>query len=802
MDKLTSKQDSDREKRNGGFFRGIIDTERRRREENRGSLVFDLAVIALGLLFSRCHVVFGAHPLGIALISVLPAYVWAAAIGSVVGALTLGTGGLIYAIVSAITLFLRVIISGGGKREQDSLFGENLLLRMSAAVIGGFVASVYELLLSGFGQTSILYGISMILLPPLLTFAFSGLFGSGIGLEELLHSKKEIFSLSGTDDGEKMNKIFFQGSALMLLFFTALSLGELEVFGISASYIFVSFATLLVSRRFGALRGLATGFLSSLGVSGVYSVSFALAGLLSGLLFEFGIGYGLLGGVMALSAWSAYSSGLSGFLATLPEYLMAAALATPLLRGLPVSKKEEVTRAVKESATEMVGTMALAYKNRYVGALDGLEVSLVSLASVIRNHGPASAELGKEDYAAIIRRVSEDSCKSCGERGLCESEEIRPCALRAERLADILASGGRLSAEQINTDTEFCAKAHMIAEEINSAASAAERERYLRLEADGTAEEYELIANLISEARSKDDAERAQNSTLSEAASEITERYGPGESSVRVFGERRHHVILAGEDADGTRITSGQLKSELENMLKTKLTTPEFFRRDTVALMECDSARSYAVEYATATAAGDSSEVSGDTVCTFETADHRFYALVSDGMGRGEAARSASEFVAKFLTRALDFGATKETVLHLLNYSMRRGREECSATVDLFELDLIRGDAMFLKSGAAISYVKRDSSIFRIRSETAPIGLMRTIDTERVRVEIKPEDYVIMISDGISQSGEDVTWLLELLSKPVRRPLSELAELILAEAKARSKNGDDMSVIALKIVKI
>jgi stage II sporulation protein E len=138
-------------------------------------------------------------------------------------------------------------------------------------------------------------------------------------------------------------------------------------------------------------------------------------------------------------------------------------------------------------------------------------------------------------------------------------------------------------------------------------------------------------------------------------------------------------------------------------------------------------------------------------------------------------------------------------VLELLNNIVRRRGEECSATIDLFSLDLIRGDAVFIKSGAAPSYVKRDSSIFRVRSETAPIGLMNHVDAERMRVEVRPGDYIILLSDGVSSSPEDAPWLLELLAEPPRRSLKEYAEYLLAEAVKRSSTGDDMTIMIAKI---
>ncbi len=233
-----------------------------------------------------------------------------------------------------------------------------------------------------------------------------------------------------------------------------------------------------------------------------------------------------------------------------------------------------------------------------------------------------------------------------------------------------------------------------------------------------------------------------------------------------------------------------------------KLSKPEFFKSGKFALMECDVRRAFAVECASGKVAGDEREICGDSVAMFESSDDKFFAVLSDGMGRGEVARDTSEFAVSFLERALDFGASKDTVLQLLNNAMRHRSEECSATVDIFELDLLSGEGVFVKSGAAPSFVKRDASIFRIKSGTAPIGLMKSIDSEKIRVEIKSGDYVIMLSDGIIQTAEESPWLLELLSKPQKNNLKEYVDLILTEAAKKAKSRDDMSVIVLKISKI
>ena len=62
-------------------------------------------------------------------------------------------------------------------------------------------------------------------------------------------------------------------------------------------------------------------------------------------------------------------------------------------------------------------------------------------------------------------------------------------------------------------------------------------------------------------------------------------------------------------------------------------------------------------------------------------------------------------------------------------------------------------------------------------------------------------DYVIMLSDGVSQSTDDATWLLEMLAKPPKEDVGEYADEILAAAIKHSHLNDDMTVVVAKVVK-
>ena len=803
MDKIQEKEkknDAPRDEGLGARVKTIVSSIREGGIEDKGALLFNLSVFTVALLFARCHVAFGAHPLGVAIVSLMPFGTFASLLGAFVGSITLGSEGIIYAVCSTVAVFLRMIMSHSGSSQK--MFGEGVGLRMASSVVGGFVCAAYEILLSGFSISSVLFSSAMILLPPISVFLLSGLFTRDVDLTALFADGRAALSLSRRRESEKQGIIFFQLSALAALFFTSLSLVDFELFGISLSYIFVAFVTLVSAKRFGALRALTVGFVSSLGSAGVYSVSFGLAGLGAGLIFGLGSSFALILGGVLFALWSAYVGGLTGFLEALPEYLIAAALAAPLCKGISPEKTPEEEIVTERSAKDMASSVAMKYRSGISDSLSTLESSLAAIGGLIREYSDNHKGLTVEEYKNIVLDVAAEYCKNCEELPLCTGENIRPCAESADIIVEKLLKRERITPELVNGAMEFCQRADEVAEEIMRRAARAEREEHRQNSPEARAEEYELIARLINEARANDEAERRFADELTEPLTEVARNFGFEDGVIRALGTRKKHIILAGEDEGGERISSKDLRLGIERVAGVKLSQPEYYKNGKMALMECDTRRAFAVECASARLAGDEDEISGDSIALFESEDDRFFAILSDGMGSGETARDTSEFVAAYLRRALDFGASKDTVLHLLNHAMRSRHEECSATVDLFEMDLLLGEAVFIKSGAAPSFVKRDGSIFRIKSQTAPIGLMKSIDTEKIRVEVQSEDIVVMLSDGIIQSAEESPWLLELLSEKPPRDLKEYADLILTEAKKYSASRDDMSVIVLRIIRI
>jgi stage II sporulation protein E len=310
---------------------------------------------------------------------------------------------------------------------------------------------------------------------------------------------------------------------------------------------------------------------------------------------------------------------------------------------------------------------------------------------------------------------------------------------------------------------------------------------------------YSVLSHFAADVRTRADEECELNEALTSLCEEVFVNAGFREGVIRAFGTTRPYFIMAGEDADGTMITAPSLRESLSSAVGYKLGVPEYFRRDEMVVMQCRAAEKYKLKSALATVNGSSGEPSGDTARSFMGADSYAYGLISDGMGSGEEARRTSLFVADFLSSTLGTGVGYNTAMHALNSVIRGRGEECSVSVDLFSLDLVGGEACFVKSGAAPSFIKRGDSLYRIKSETVPLGVIKEVDAERIGARICEGDKVIMLSDGILAGADECDWLVEFLGKGNDLSLADYAKSVVDAAVSHGGGADDISVLVIEI---
>ena len=771
------------------FFDGIVASVKReaeRRREERGALVVDIAVFLMALFFARRHIAFGTYPLAAALVATLPSRVWVALAGALFGSISLGGSGLLHAIISVVIVFLRVIISGGAKDEDGMagrLFSESYVMRVAAAAIGSFIGAFYEILLESFSLASILFSCTGVLLSVALSFSFFGVFTSDIDPLELFGRGRRIFS-GKRDERAKMELMLFQLSSLVLCFFTAFSLDGYDFFGISLCYIFVGAITLFVARRFGAIRAGVVGFVSAIGISATGAVAFGLAGLGAGVLFSLGLGYALFGGGALLCAWCAYAGGLTDFLSTLPEYGIAAMIMTPYLKG---AKKESETEEVVNVSRAGESAADEAVRRRRADACERgyLESSLILAAGAIKEYGQGSSHGEFDEYRNIVIAVT-------------STLDPTPCEEKIDALASKLYKGDRPELDDVTRILGISGSVESIYGDLMRLVGKYEQECYEHCRMDALAGEYELISKLISGERLAISRSVSVDESVSDKLTSILRSHGFPEGCVRVLGEGKSHIIIAAEETDGLELSSPKLLGELGRALGARLEILLRERHENITVLECRAAPVWRIERATASSASPNTRLSGDSVDFIER-DGVFYSFLSDGMGSGAVAMRTSRFACRFLSEMIKEG-NEALILDSLSGIIKHRGEECSTTVDIFSFDLVSGEAAFTKCGAAPSYVKHADSIYRIRSRTSPIGLSASADSERVVARVEGGDYVVMLSDGVSVLPDDVSWLLEFLSRPTDKSAADYADELLALALENSKTEDDLTVSVMRVL--
>lgn len=199
----------------------------------------------------------------------------------------------------------------------------------------------------------------------------------------------------------------------------------------------------------------------------------------------------------------------------------------------------------------------------------------------------------------------------------------------------------------------------------------------------------------------------------------------------------------------------------------------------------------------------DGEKVSGDTFSCIQLPGGETLLALSDGMGSGSGAMEESRTVIELLEQMVEAGFSHDSAIRLINSLYMTGEEEDSyATADIVILNLYKGDCCFLKNGASATYLRHNKSVMMIEGQTLPVGVISEIDSYVGKVAISRGDYVIMMTDGVSDcftQGEEE--LAEYLKRCEIINPQEIANHILDEAMRRSggKATDDMTVIVAGI---
>lgn len=207
----------------------------------------------------------------------------------------------------------------------------------------------------------------------------------------------------------------------------------------------------------------------------------------------------------------------------------------------------------------------------------------------------------------------------------------------------------------------------------------------------------------------------------------------------------------------------------------------------------------------TARAVKETESRSGDNFSFFEAGDGNLTAVLSDGMGSGEDACRDSEEVTDMMESFLETGIAPQMAARLLNSILINHESgDHLTTLDLCSIDLHEGKCLFLKTGAAASFIKRGGAVETIAAGSLPLGAFGKIQSECTRREVSDGDMIVMVSDGMTDSwtgsGKEEKLRRFLAETDIVSP-TEMANRLLRYSieECGGRIRDDMTVLVIGI---
>lgn len=838
-----------------GLFRGV--SGRR--------ILCAAACFILALIVGAAEAFPGTYPFGIALAAAAGGVLTAAACyaGAVISSAYIPASGGVYAVLLTLLMILRIASSvwlGAGevkfgeksiKGDPDNKDGaDKTIFSRSAHALRRMKSA-----LSNYDGIMLRENIRVRLALSALTALFAGAWSVVAGGYEFYDLFGAVFSILMTP---AVTYLIYAASSRNMrhspireigVYFCAaiitLSLSEISRRtgdgGFNFGVMFAYAASSLVSLEYGIHRGVIFALACGMALDPVYIPVYALSAAACGALGSYSSTFAILAGGGAGIAWAVYSTGFAAMTNIFAPVVVTCAVITPLYRFGFITLPPKMFAAssasfAKEAEDVWVDRLSLSdIKDRIGRMCDGM----MSVSAVLSGMSEKLSHPDRTQMLEICENSFEMHCHNCTLRKKCREKSAESIEKLKGDMASSLSKDGYVSASEIPSNiASMCYNIGRILDDVNLRAGEiiADKKRGDRLSV--CADDFMLAGELLRRSGKEGAALSEPDRALSLKLKRILSYNNLYAGCVAVYGGRVKHIFIGDIDLTSVRLGGDDIKKLCEDILKIHLSAPEFEISGASVSMKMHSVYSVTCDSGKATLAASSvhkyygglrscgadcgeacansadaekrifanvtddipPEVSGDTMTSFE-ADGKYYMILSDGMGSGREAALTSGVCAGLLERLIRSGAELESSLKMMNNIIRNSGWECSATVDIAEIDLVTGSAKFVKSGASPSFVLRDGCIFRLQSKTIPIGIIRALDAEMIKFDLRAGDTIVMLSDGVARSYEEAPWLLDMMSADHAVLFSspdEAAEKIAAEA-ARRGSSDDISAGIIRI---
>lgn len=562
---------------------------------------------------------------------------------------------------------------------------------------------------------------------------------------------------------------------------------------------------------YGAMIGVSMGIIIGISYNNmIYSVAFfGVGGLVVGIFKDTGKIFSILSGIIIYSALALYSNAVTLKLGV--EVLTSSFLFLCIPKSVYKSIEIEINPYAKKAS---LGKIQLdAIKEEFTFKLKELTDVLANVSSCLLNDDGNENLLIKSKGSALIENLADRSCSNCENRFSCWQRDFHQTFNSFQKLIQSYEDGELTIPEYLQ---KKCNKNFALIKCTEAIVSNYNVNEIIKNRlAEGRNILSEHISNISCTLdKLLNDFKRQVNidTDLEKLIKRILDKNLVDYNDVFCYIDKngRSKIRISMNINENFNSIEKNIVALLNNTMNIKLCIGDDGRsinsktNERIILIE-EKPKYCMISYGSMEPKSGENEI-GDSYSFGKTVNGTYMTILSDGMGSGHEARRESkstvDLVEKLIEAGFDENITVNTVNSLMG--MKFAEDEKYATLDLNKVDLYNGDGIFVKIGAAPSFIKRGREIKVINSKNLPFGLVDEIDVEIIKEVLKPGDILINVSDGVLDidkfNSEKQNWLEEYL-KNINADPRELSEKILEKAKELSNRviKDDMTVIVSKV---
>ena len=749
--------------------------------EGKQELVQQALSAAMGFLFSGASIYGSASPFGVAWAGAAqPDKALASSLGALIGYLfSMGSS-------SGTMRYLAAIILLMGLRWSLSIFSERTV-RMFSPLMAGLSILVTGLaaVLAG-GAT--LYGVIMTISEVVLTVTGGYLF---------------VKTVQGIANGQA----FASGTVIATAVtcgILMISLTRISVGGVSLGHILAIDLVLccgcFAGQGAGAIAGIAAGLSATLAGDGYLLAGFAAGGLAAGVFSP----TGRIGSAAAFAVANAICLVTGSPSQPVIPPLIEVTVASGVFMLLPTGAltRMGLLRPADTADGDMLRKVITSRLRRTKNALS-------EIAELTGQVNRKLERLGGDDFDSVLHQTVDSVCRKCPESASCWQLKYNDTMAAFNAAAAAVRAGADATASDL--PPHFAASCKRV-EPMLSAVNA-QMHRYmgrqgLRREMSQmrmvVTDQFDGMAMVLDAVEKELDELSAARPDLDRLIGDYFDRAEAEPVSVTSFTDRygRITVIVEVPKRKLGRIDRAMSAVDLSEFAQQEFDAPEVIEDENTAQLWYTGRAQYFAEFGISQRSAGEAKLCGDSGEHFTDRGGRACMLLSDGMGVGTSAALDATMTTSLLSRLVRAGVGFDAALRLVNSALiAKAGEERLATVDAACLDLYTCHLELYKAGAAPTFNIRSGRVMEVESASLPAGILQGVAFEKTDLGLDAGDIVVMVSDGVVETGTD--WVPSQLLALKDKPLDDLCRGLLDTARDRRIDGreDDMTVMAAAVRK-